>query len=159
MKKMKKMVAVLTCVCFVVSLFTISVNAAVPPSVQIIMDISQAASSKIGCYYSWGAKGPNEFDCSGLAYWCYKAAGVTIPVGTAYTQQGTLANNGCVVSAVSRRVGYLIFYSYNATYDHVSICQGETSIIHASSSKGKVVSATYSSSGVASVCRPCNWFY
>ncbi|MBN1892202.1 MAG: C40 family peptidase [Clostridiales bacterium] len=77
---MKRMISLLLSVCFVVSLSTMNVSAAVPASVQIIMDISTAASSKKGCEYVWNAKGPDTFDCSGLAYWCYQFAGVTIPV-------------------------------------------------------------------------------
>ena len=34
------------------------------------------ASSKLGCPYVYGAKGPNSFDCSGFVYWCLNQAGV-----------------------------------------------------------------------------------
>ncbi|UUV28696.1 NlpC/P60 family protein [Amycolatopsis roodepoortensis] len=39
----------------------------------------QAALSKRGSEYEWGATGPGEFDCSGLTSWAYKQAGVNIP--------------------------------------------------------------------------------
>jgi len=42
----KKMISLLLSVCFVVSLSTMNVSAAVPASVQIIMDISTAVSLK-----------------------------------------------------------------------------------------------------------------
>jgi peptidoglycan DL-endopeptidase CwlO len=42
-------------------------------------DALQAALSKRGSEYEWGATGPGEFDCSGLTSWAYKQAGVTIP--------------------------------------------------------------------------------
>ncbi|HAF72050.1 MAG TPA: hydrolase, partial [Corynebacterium variabile] len=30
-----------------------------------------AAMSKLGSPYSWGATGPDAFDCSGLMFWAY----------------------------------------------------------------------------------------
>lgn len=43
---------------------------------QNIIDI---AKSKLGCSYVYGAAGPNTFDCSGLVYWVYGQAGITVP--------------------------------------------------------------------------------
>ena len=43
---------------------------------QAIVD---AAASKIGSPYVWGATGPNSFDCSGLTSWAYKQVGKDIP--------------------------------------------------------------------------------
>lgn len=41
------------------------------------------ALSKVGRPYVWGAKGQNDtFDCSGLAYAAYKAAGIKVPGST-----------------------------------------------------------------------------
>lgn len=102
MNKIKKLVAFLVCICFIVSIATINVSAAsVPQSVQIISTITSAANSKLSptCPYVWGAKGPDTFDCSGLAYWCYKAAGVTIPQGRAYDQKVTLEGVKCLVTS------------------------------------------------------------
>ncbi len=39
----------------------------------------QAALSRLGSPYSWGATGPNTFDCSGLLLWSYGQAGVGLP--------------------------------------------------------------------------------
>lgn len=41
------------------------------------------AVAQIGKPYLHGAEGPNAFDCSGLCYAAYKAAGMTIPRTTA----------------------------------------------------------------------------
>jgi len=38
-----------------------------------------AAKSKVGAMYSWGASGPYNFDCSGLVQWAYRQAGVELP--------------------------------------------------------------------------------
>ena len=37
------------------------------------------AFAELGKQYSWGATGPDTFDCSGLTQYVWKAAGVTIP--------------------------------------------------------------------------------
>ena len=39
----------------------------------------EAAESRIGCPYVWGAEGPSPFDCSGLVMWAYAQVGVSIP--------------------------------------------------------------------------------
>ncbi|MFQ6397026.1 C40 family peptidase [Nocardia sp. KC 131] len=38
-----------------------------------------AAKTKVGAQYSWGAAGPYSFDCSGLVQWAYRQAGVDLP--------------------------------------------------------------------------------
>ncbi|MGV9674293.1 C40 family peptidase [Nocardia sp. NPDC003482] len=38
-----------------------------------------AARTKIGSEYVWGASGPSSFDCSGLVQWAYKQAGINLP--------------------------------------------------------------------------------
>lgn len=44
------------------------------------------AYSKIGCWYEWGAVGPNTFDCSGLV--SYALSGSYVRLGTTYTFLG-----------------------------------------------------------------------
>lgn len=39
----------------------------------------QAALSRLGDPYVWGAAGPNSFDCSGLTMWAWAHAGVQLP--------------------------------------------------------------------------------
>src|SRR5262245_20362478 len=43
----------------------------------------QAALSRLGAPYVYGACGPNQFDCSGLVRWAYGQAGVQLDGGTA----------------------------------------------------------------------------
>ncbi len=38
-----------------------------------------AAKTKLGAEYVWGASGPQAFDCSGLVQWAYKQAGIKLP--------------------------------------------------------------------------------
>jgi cell wall-associated NlpC family hydrolase len=52
-----------------------SVTAA-SPNAQVAVD---AALSKVGAPYSWGAAGPDSFDCSGLTMWAWAQAGVSLP--------------------------------------------------------------------------------
>ncbi|MEC3974393.1 C40 family peptidase [Amycolatopsis sp. H20-H5] len=68
-------------------------------------DALQAALSKRGSEYQWGATGPSEFDCSGLTGWAYKQAGVTLPRTS--RQQYTA---GMPVSTDQLQPGDLLFY-------------------------------------------------
>lgn len=68
-------------------------------------DALQAALSKRGSEYEWGATGPSEFDCSGLTSWAYNQAGITIPRTS--RQQWTA---GKAVSLDALLPGDLLFY-------------------------------------------------
>lgn len=50
---------------------------------EIGLAIAKAALSQKGKPYTWGATGPNSFDCSGLVFWAYQQAGVKIGRTTA----------------------------------------------------------------------------
>ncbi|MFQ6228413.1 C40 family peptidase [Nocardia sp. NPDC002869] len=51
-----------------------------PLQQQTLGDIAlDAAKTKVGAMYSWGAAGPANFDCSGLVQWAYKQAGIKLP--------------------------------------------------------------------------------
>ncbi|WP_406690522.1 C40 family peptidase [Saccharopolyspora sp. ID03-671] len=61
--------------------------AKIPPGFQLPADPQQRAAvefalSKLGAPYVWGAKGPDEFDCSGLMQAAWAHAGVPISAGT-----------------------------------------------------------------------------
>lgn len=90
------------------------------------------ASSKIGCPYVWGSKGPNSFDCSGFVYWCLNQAGV----GVSYMTSSGWRNPGRFrrVSYNELQAGDIIVVS-----GHVGICAGGGTVIDASSSNGRVV--------------------
>jgi cell wall-associated NlpC family hydrolase len=45
--------------------------------------VVQLALNQVGKPYVWGAKGPEQFDCSGLTQWSYAQIGIHIPTGTA----------------------------------------------------------------------------
>jgi peptidoglycan DL-endopeptidase CwlO len=64
----------------------------------------KAALTRLGCPYVWGARGPDQFDCSGLVHWAYAQAGVTLGDDT-YTQIG----QGSPVARGDVQAGDLIF--------------------------------------------------
>ncbi|WP_344681609.1 C40 family peptidase [Saccharopolyspora taberi] len=100
----------------------------------------QAALSKTGSPYVWGAKGPSSFDCSGLMQWAYKQAGVSIGGST-----GSQKTEGRAVSASQLQAGDLIFYYSSQT--HVSMYIGNGKAVHAPTSGDVVKVADYQSIG------------
>ncbi|MFJ9349209.1 C40 family peptidase [Streptomyces sp. NPDC101237] len=86
----------------------------------------QVAASKKGSPYSWGATGPNRFDCSGLTLYSFKKAGKKLP-RTAAQQYNKTRH----VSAGSRRAGDLVFFHSGSSVYHVGIYAGKGRIWHA----------------------------
>ena len=84
-----------------------------------------AALSKLGARYGWGAIGPNEFDCSGLIYWAYQQMGKTLPRTSQAQMEG-----GTPVSKDQLQPGDVIGYYPGAT--HVGLYIGDGKIVHAS---------------------------
>jgi cell wall-associated NlpC family hydrolase len=65
----------------------------------------QAAESRIGSAYVWGAAGPTSFDCSGLTMWAWAQVGVGLPHSSA-EQYATLPH----VSTSALQPGDLLFF-------------------------------------------------
>ncbi len=84
--------------------------------------VVEAAKSKIGCAYVYGAAGPDTFDCSGLTMWCYSQVGISIPHND--TAQKNAAKK--VVPVSEARVGDILWNS-----GHVGIYIGDGKFIHA----------------------------
>lgn len=93
--------------------------------------VVQAAKSRLGCYYKWGAVGPNRFDCSGLVVYCYKKSGKKVAHSSS-----SLKRNGKVISISKAQPGDVVWRS-----GHVGIYVGNGKVIHSPSS-GKKVSYT-----------------
>jgi peptidoglycan DL-endopeptidase CwlO len=87
--------------------------------------VIQAALSRIGSPYSWGASGPGAFDCSGLVMWSFQQAGVSLP----HSSQA-LAQGGQPVSMDQMQPGDLVTYYSDAS--HVAIYIGDGMMVHAS---------------------------
>lgn len=97
------------------------VSAPVQSTGQAIVD---AARTKIGAPYGWGATGPNTFDCSGLTSWAYNQVGKSIP----RTSQAQ-ASQGTPVAYSDLQAGDIVAFYSGAT--HVGIYSGHGTVIHA----------------------------
>lgn len=82
--------------------------------------VVDAALTKLGVPYVWGAKGPNTFDCSGLTGWAWRLNGVPLGPDT-YTQ----IHQGRRVTDI--KPGDLIFPSTH----HVQLAISATQVIEA----------------------------
>lgn len=91
----------------------------------------EAALSKVGVPYVWGAAGPDAFDCSGLTSWAWAQAGVTIPRTSA--GQATLQE----VPLSELQPGDLI--TYYSPVSHVALYIGNGQIVNASTSSKPVM--------------------
>ena len=85
----------------------------------------QAALTRLGSPYSWGAAGPGAFDCSGLVMWSFQQAGIYLP----HSSQA-LANGGQPVSMDQMQPGDIITYYSDAS--HVGMYVGDGMMVHAS---------------------------
>lgn len=91
---------------------------------QAVVD---AAMSKLGSPYVWGAQGPNSFDCSGLVWWAHRQAGVNFGRTTA----ASLAHMGQEVSISQLQPGDIITTTSDGRVSHVVIYIGNGKIVHA----------------------------
>ena len=112
--------------------------------------IVQAALTKVGCKYVWGARGLNQFDCSGFVYWCLREAGVSCANSMCTSAAGQAQycyNRGWIISQSDLQPGDLVFWQNAACtkgdrwneIHHTGIYIGEGKVIEASSSKGCAV--------------------
>ena len=96
------------------------------------------AKEFLGCPYSWGATGPNAFDCSGFTYYVYKHLGYTLNRGAT----GQLSNGSSVASMYDLVPGDLVFFydgKVSTPVSHVGIYIGDGQFIHASTGDGRDV--------------------
>lgn len=89
----------------------------------------RAALSRLGCPYIWGATGPDQFDCSGLAQWAYAQAGIHLD-RTTYQQ----INDGIPVPRSQVRPGDLVFPHAG----HVQLAIGNNLVVEAPHSGASV---------------------
>jgi cell wall-associated NlpC family hydrolase len=90
----------------------------------------QAALSRQGLPYVWGADGPKSFDCSGLVQWSFAQAGIVMPRVAA-----DQAMTGPAVPVSQLEPGDLLFYHTDPTapgyISHVAIYLGHGLMIQA----------------------------
>jgi cell wall-associated NlpC family hydrolase len=101
--------------------------------------------------YIWGDEGPNSFDCSGLVYAAYRAAGLNWP-NWDRLNSALYAGYTKHVSLTELQPGDLLFYSYKGTIStihHITIYAGGGMMWEANSkSKGLIYSNIYSVKGL-----------
>ena len=102
--------------------------AAPTAAAQVAVDTALAQQGKP---YVWGGTGPGGYDCSGLTWSAYKAAGVTIP-RTSKAQ----STAGVAVAKANLQPGDLVFYY--SPVSHVGMYVGNGLMVH-SSTYGKPV--------------------
>ena len=86
-----------------------------------------AARSQIGTPYAYGGAAPGGFDCSGLVFYAFKQAGVTLP-RTSFAQFGV----GAPVSRANIQAGDLVFFNANGPgASHVGIATSNSTVISA----------------------------
>jgi cell wall-associated NlpC family hydrolase len=94
---------------------------------QMAQDAIEAAESRLGKPYVWGATGPNAFDCSGLMQYAFEKAGKDLPRTSA-----AQSKVGQKVSMDDLQPGDLIFlYS---PVSHVVMYVGDGQVIEAPTS-------------------------
>jgi peptidoglycan DL-endopeptidase CwlO len=84
----------------------------------------QAAISRLGYPYIWGAAGPTSFDCSGLMMWAYQQVGISLPHFTV-----SQYNSGVHVARNDLEPGDLVFFFPNIS--HVGMYIGNGMMIDA----------------------------
>ncbi len=99
-------------------------NISVPTANTVGAQALQAAITRAGDPYVWGAAGPSAFDCSGLVVWAYAQEGIALPHYT-----GSLWNSGVHVARNDLEPGDLVFFF--ADISHVGIYVGDGMMIDA----------------------------
>lgn len=79
-----------------------------------------------GDWYAWGATGPDNFDCSGLMYAAWAAAGVQIP----RTSEEQFSGLSQFYSASQLQPGDLVFFEGDPP-GHVAMYVGNHMVVHA----------------------------
>ncbi|MBT3320589.1 MAG: CHAP domain-containing protein [Clostridia bacterium] len=118
-------------------------NVVAAPSKDKIADMLAIARSKLGSPYVRGAKGPNEFDCSGFVYWVLNKAGIKQSYMTSYGWRTTSKYKKITDINALKAGDIIVFHMYglSSTSGHMGIVSSNTNMVHAIS-KG-VIETSY----------------
>lgn len=104
---------------------------------NLAQQIIATAKKYIGVPYLWGGSTPKGFDCSGYVQYVFAAHGIPLP--RVSKQQWTV---GTPVAKSALRPGDLVFFNIDGSgVSHLGIYIGDNQFIHASSSKGVMISS------------------
>jgi cell wall-associated NlpC family hydrolase len=106
------------------------------------------ASAMLGKPYSWSEESPSKgFDCSGLVYFCLRTCGVST---SRYSAAGfsSVSRWAEITSTSNLQKGDLVFFKNDtsSSVSHTGIYIGGGKFIHASSSAGKVITSSITTS-------------
>lgn len=87
-------------------------DAATTTRSQRISQAATIATQQVGDRYQWGATGPNRFDCSGLFYYSFRRAGISIPRTSSQQAQYTRR----IAKRNLRRGDLMFFYKDGRVY-------------------------------------------
>ncbi|RZQ60488.1 NlpC/P60 family protein [Amycolatopsis suaedae] len=87
------------------------------PTDQLLLD---AAAAQAGKPYSYGATGPDAFDCSGLTQFVHRQVGIELP-RTSRDQRAALGH----IDKSAMRPGDLVFFGNGRSVYHVGIFAGD----------------------------------
>jgi cell wall-associated NlpC family hydrolase len=99
-------------------------NVSIPTANTVGAQALEAALSRRGDPYVWGAAGPGEFDCSGLVVWAFAQEGISLPHYT-----GDLWNSGVHIPRADLEPGDLVFFFPDIS--HVGIYLGDGLMVDA----------------------------
>ena len=93
-----------------------------------------AIEQRLGAHYSWGATGPNVFDCSGFVWSSFQSAGIKFDRVSARSLWSTFAPAN---KEEESKFGTLVFFS---GLTHIGIVADQNGFYHASRHHGVVYS-------------------
>lgn len=110
-------------------------NVTVTGDSEIGKAIASAALTRKGLPYTWGATGPNTFDCSGLVYWAYNQAGVKIGRTTA----SGYSSYGQSISLSEAQAGDVVTFTGFGYICHIGIIvDNQGTVVHAAGQANEI---------------------